>query len=147
MALKTYIGEEKQAFLKRGNNDLLLGIQYCRTYALPPIKDAYYSGSNTTITSVKLVEVNRMTLEDIEETVLSTSIVTYSADQFKVNQNVAVSGLTKGCVYYLEFTNGENIYKTEPFLVQEFNQKLSADQLFWTADSTLITADNTLIIK
>lgn len=145
MALKIYINEEKQAFLKRGNNDLLSGIQYCRTYALPPIRDAYYSGTNTIITSVKLVEINRMTLEDGEETALSTSVVTYSTDQFKVNQDVIVAGLTKGCVYYLEFTNGENIYKSEPFLVQEYSQKLSADQLFWTADSTLITADQTII--
>lgn len=146
MALKTYIGEEKQAFFKRGNNNLLFGIQYCRTFALPPIKDAFYSGSNTSATSVKLVKVNQLTLEDGEETTLSNSVITYSDGQFKIDQNVDIGTMEAGCVYYIQFENGENRYKTEPFFIQKFNQKLLASGTWLASDTDILASDTNIII-
>lgn len=147
MSLKIYINEEKQAYLKQGNNNILAGIQVSPTYKLLPIKDAVYSGSLTSATSVKLVKIERNTpFNVISETTLSNSVITYSGGQFKIDQTVDIGISLDKCIYYLEFENGENKYTSEVFLVQEISAKLSADNLFWTADSTLITADQTNLI-
>lgn len=141
--IKTYINSERQAHLKKGNNDILFGIQISKTFMIPQIKDAVYTGSNTSATSVKLVKIsNKKPYNTISETTLSNNVITYSDGEFKINyDNLSIS--LDQCIYYLEFENGENIYKTEPFLVQEFNQKLLASGIYWLASSTDILASNT----
>ena len=148
MSLKIYINEEEQDFRKEYNNNILLDIQVSRTFALLPISGASYSGSLTSATSVKLIKIQLDSpFSIIEEITLPNSVITYSNGQFKVDQDVDIGVSLDECVYYLEFENGENKYKSEAFLVQVINNQLSADNNFWTADSTLITADQTNLEK
>jgi hypothetical protein len=144
MSLKIYINEENQAFRKEGNNDALFGIQLGFTFKLPPIHGAVYSGSNTSATSVKLVQIKKDPPFEVEkETTLSNSVIKYENGEFKIDQDVLIGVTLEKCIYYLEFQNGENTYKSENFIVQESNQNLLASNNFWLASSTNILASQT----
>ena len=141
--LKVYTDSESQAYLKKGNNDLLFGIQFVPTFTLPQLKDAYYIDGSTSISSVKLIKISHLKhYSVIEETTLPNAYVTYSSGQFILNYNILTIDLDE-CVYYLQFDTGTYRYKTEPFLAQKFNQKLLASRTYWLASNTDILSSNT----
>jgi hypothetical protein len=146
MSLKIYINEENQAFRKEGNNDALFGIQLGFTFKLPPIHGAVYSGSLTSATSVKLVQIKKdPPFEEVKETTLSNSVIKYENGEFKIDQDIAIGLFLDNCVYYLNFKNGVNEYNSEAFLVQVSNQSITWDINWITWDNDNITFDQTNI--
>lgn len=146
MAVKTYIFPEIQDFMKIGTGNLRFGEQQAATYKLPVIYEAYAKGSTASPTSITAVKIKTDKTE-ISRTSLATDLIIYDAatDQYLTDQSKLLASLLDNCIYFIEFENGFNLYKTDAFLVQEMNLPITWDMTVITFDSTLITFDETIL--
>jgi len=144
MSLKTYKNTEIQDFTKFGSGDLLLGLQKSNTFKFPEIYDAYTDSSNS-IAKIELVRINKNGKE-IDRTILDNSVLKVENGQILINEYYIFPKNLAEQIYYLEFNNGFDIFKTDPFLIKEMNTKITADITFLTADNNIIRVNDTNII-
>ncbi len=145
MSLKTYRSPEVQGFLKPGSPDLLFGLQNARTYKLLTLFEANeIAETATSITSITAVKI-RIDKTEISRTSLSVNLIVYDSatEQYVIDTDLLLASLLDQCIYYLEFQNGHNLFKTEPFLVKEMTFLIRADNTLKTADNTVYTTDQT----
>ncbi len=151
MAIKTYKDPEVQDFMKSGTGNLRFGEQYAATYKLPIIYDAHeISETATAITSITAVKIGSKSsynygIEEISRTSLSVNLIDYDSttEQYITDTDLLLASLLDECIYYLEFQNGHNLFKTDAFLVQEMTFLIRADNTLKTADNTVYTTDQT----
>lgn len=150
--LKVFTDIVIQVFLKTGAGNSFFGKQDAPTYKLLGIYDAHYAGSSNSVTEITAVKIGAnssvsMGLEEIDRTVLSTSLIIFDSgtNQYIVDQDLILATLLDECIYYLEFKNGFNVFTTEAFLVQKMNLPINWSMTVITFDSTLITFDQTTL--
>lgn len=119
MSLQTFIGDEIQDHLKEGSGNLLFGIQLAPKNKMLQIHGANWA-SNDTITSVEAVMIGSNKRE-ISRITLATSLIIYDTDKYITDVAESYAEDLDLCIYYIEFENATTTFKTEPFLVQNFD--------------------------
>jgi len=136
MSLKIYINSEIQSFKKVGSGDILAGLQKSKTFKLLQIYDAYSDVSNA-ITKFEVVELNQIGNEIGRQT-LPNSIIKYNNGQYVIDFTQDLGFMLEPGIYYFEFLNGKDIFKSDIFIAKKIDIEI-------TADMTIITADNDIV--
>lgn len=119
MALNVTIGNEIQDFLKEGAADTLFGLQLASKNKMLLIYNAVW-GSADSIAAITAVKIGTNKRE-ISRTTLATDLIIYDTDKYIVDTTKSYASDLDLCIYYIEFTNASTTFKTEPFLVQNFD--------------------------
>lgn len=130
MSLNTYINDKIQGFRKQGCQSLLFGLQIVPSNVLPYIYNAYPGLSNANPISIELVKISSKLkynsgtyiwdYTEIERTSLPLNSIQYDATTGQyLTQDIDLTALLEECIYFIEFTNGSDIYRTEAFKVSD----------------------------
>jgi len=119
MALNVTQGDEIQDHLKEGAADTLFGLQLASKDKMLQIYGANWASSDsiTSITAVKIGTNKR----EISRTTLANSLIIYDTDKYIIDVAESYASDLDLCIYYIEFTNASTTFKTELFLVQNFD--------------------------
>ena len=145
MSLKIYRDGKVQDFLKTGTGNLLFGIQISRDFKLIPIYNAYPEFNISNPVSIAAVKIT-IDKKEIERVVLPIDLISFdiNTNQYLVDDSKVINPLMDAGIYYLEFSNGVNIFKSEAFLITKESYFITADMGIITADSGEYTADQVI---
>lgn len=138
MALKTVISPDEQGFKKTSVGNLLFGAQIGHTFKLLAISEAVAGFSAGSITSIVAVKINSRGNE-ISRTSLATNLISFNVEtnEYLTVSSKHLSTELDECLYFIEFTNGSDLYLTDYFLVQKMTVEFTADTGLITADSSI----------
>jgi hypothetical protein len=128
MALKIFIGDEIQDFLKEGSAETLFGLQLAPKNKMLLIYGAVW-GSSDSITSVEAVKIGANKRE-ISRTTLANTLIIFNTDKYIVDVAESYASDLDLCIYYIEFANASETFKTENNEEQSFLWDISGDTLF-----------------
>jgi len=120
MALNVTIGDQVPDYLKEGSADVLFGLQIAAKDKMLQIYNAAW-GSNDAITGITAVKIGTNKRE-ISRTSLATDLIVYDTDKYITDVAESYTADLDFCIYYIEFTNASTTFKTELFLVQNFDE-------------------------
>jgi len=127
MSLKTYINDEIQAFRKVATQSMPFGLQLAPDNTILGIHGAYPVMSTAQPTSIDLVKIATVgtfdslnfiyNYKEIERISLPIGIIQYnvSAAQYLADTEIEFDSPVDECIYFIEFTNGSDTFKTEAF--------------------------------
>lgn len=127
MSLKTYIDNQIQAFRQKSSQGLLVGLQGSPTNNILPIFGAHIGESSSDIIEINLVKISDVgtydssaqlyNFKELEKISIDSNKMKFDigSNQYVIDNSIDIELELDKCIYFLEFTNGFDTYKTDAF--------------------------------